>query len=170
MGLWQLPLLCLAFFGTRNVRQRINYSIFARSDFLGFCARLQLLRSSSRSTCQSFRGPNRHSRGWRRSDGMRKGGSRLEVAFWCGSGHSRGIMPSGMWCTRARSHRKTCCATFQPHFVLFFPFSPSGPHFAPSYSFAHILLSGTPIDDPFSPTRSTSKHLPILTIIFSFKR
>ena len=38
------------------------------------------------------------------------------------------------------------------------------------YSFTHILLSGTPIDAPFSLTRSTSKHLPIPTIYFSFKR
>jgi uncharacterized protein HemY len=35
MGLLQLPLLCLAFLGTRNVGQRINDSIFACSDFLG---------------------------------------------------------------------------------------------------------------------------------------
>ena len=30
--------------------------------------------------------------------------------------------------------------------------------------FTHILLSRTPIDAPFSPTRSTSKHLSISTI------
>ena len=36
IGLWQLPLLCLAFLGIRNARQRINDSIFARSDFLDF--------------------------------------------------------------------------------------------------------------------------------------
>uniref|UniRef100_A0A2N9ES65 Aminotransferase-like plant mobile domain-containing protein n=2 Tax=Fagus sylvatica TaxID=28930 RepID=A0A2N9ES65_FAGSY len=46
-------------------------------------------------------------------------------------------------------------AAFPLHFVAFFPFSLSGPHFAPLHSFAHILLSGTPIDAPSSPTRST---------------
>ena len=51
MELWQLPLLCLAFLGTRNVGQRINDLIFARSDFLGFRARLWLSRSSSRFAC-----------------------------------------------------------------------------------------------------------------------
>ena len=35
-----MPLLCLAFLGTRNVGQRINDSIFARSDFLGFLTAL----------------------------------------------------------------------------------------------------------------------------------
>uniref|UniRef100_A0A2N9I3E8 Uncharacterized protein n=1 Tax=Fagus sylvatica TaxID=28930 RepID=A0A2N9I3E8_FAGSY len=35
---FELPLLCLAFLGTRNVGQRINDSIFARWDFLGFRA------------------------------------------------------------------------------------------------------------------------------------
>ena len=55
-------------------------------------------------------------------------------------------------------------------FAFFLHFSPLGPHFAPTYSFAHILQSETPIDDPFSPTRSTSKHLLILTILFSFER
>jgi hypothetical protein len=61
-------------------------------------------------------------------------------------------------------------APFPFHFVPFSPFSLSGPHFAPLRTFTYILLSGTPIDEPFSPTRSTSKHLPILTILFSFKR
>ena len=65
---------------------------------------------------------------------------------------------------------KRSARPFSLIFVLFLPFSPSGPHFAPVYSFAHILLSGTPIDNPSSPTRSTSKHLPIVTILFSFKR
>ena len=55
-------------------------------------------------------------------------------------------------------------------FAFFLHVSPLGPHFAPTYSFAHILQSETPIDDPFSPTRSTSKHLLILTILFSFER
>ena len=36
-----MPLLCLAFLGTRNVAQRINDSIFARSDFLG-CSTVHL--------------------------------------------------------------------------------------------------------------------------------
>ena len=43
-------------------------------------------------------------------------------------------------------------------------------NFAPAFSFAHILQSRTPIDDLSSPTRYTSKHLPILTIFFSFER
>ena len=55
-------------------------------------------------------------------------------------------------------------------FGFFSPFSPFGPHFTLASSFAHILQSGTPIDDPSSPTRYTSKHLPILTILFSFER
>ena len=71
---------------------------------------------------------------------------------------------------RARPHFYLRRATLRPHFVLFPFFFLSGPHFAPSYSFTHILLSRTPIDEPFSPTRSTSKHLSILTIFFSFKR
>jgi hypothetical protein len=62
------------------------------------------------------------------------------------------------------------CAPFRSHFVPFSPFSLSGPHFALSCSFTHILPSKTPIDAPFSPTRSTSKHLHIPTIYFSFKR
>jgi hypothetical protein len=61
-------------------------------------------------------------------------------------------------------------AAFPLHFVAFFPFSLSGPHFAPFHSSAHILLSGTLIDAPSSPTRSTSKPLSIPTIYFSFKR
>ena len=120
--LWQLPLLCLAFLGTWNVGQRINDLIFARSDFLGSRVHLRLSRSSSRFTCQPFRGPNGHSRSWGGSDRAWKGGSWLEVAFWCGSGHSRGMMPRGVWCTRVRSHLKTRRATFQPHFVLFLSF------------------------------------------------
>ena len=36
-----MPLLCLAFLGTRNVGQRINDSIFVRSDFLGFLTALE---------------------------------------------------------------------------------------------------------------------------------
>ena len=72
--------------------------------------------------------------------------------------------------THARSHHIMRHATFPFHSVFFFPFSLSGPHFAIFCSFVHILLSGTPIDEPFSPTRSTSKHLPIPTILFSFKR
>uniref|UniRef100_A0A2N9FVP5 Aminotransferase-like plant mobile domain-containing protein n=1 Tax=Fagus sylvatica TaxID=28930 RepID=A0A2N9FVP5_FAGSY len=62
-----------------NVGQRINDSIFARSDFLGFRALLRLLRSSSRFACQPFRGPNGHSEVWGRSVGMRKDGSWLEM-------------------------------------------------------------------------------------------
>ena len=89
MGLWQLPLLCLAFLGTRNVGQRTNDSIFARSDFLGFHALLRPLRSSSRFACQSFRGPNGRSRGWGGSDGVRGGGSWLEKSIWRGGGDSR---------------------------------------------------------------------------------
>uniref|UniRef100_A0A2N9HWW9 Uncharacterized protein n=1 Tax=Fagus sylvatica TaxID=28930 RepID=A0A2N9HWW9_FAGSY len=54
-----------------------------------------------------------------------------------------------------RSHYFRPRAAFPLHFVVFFPFSLSGPHFAPLHSFAHILLSGTPIDVPSSPTRST---------------
>ena len=38
IGLWRLSLLCLVFFGTKSVEQRINYSIFVHSDFLGFRA------------------------------------------------------------------------------------------------------------------------------------
>ena len=37
--LWQLPLLCLALFGTKSVEQRTNDSIFAHSDFLDSRAR-----------------------------------------------------------------------------------------------------------------------------------
>jgi hypothetical protein len=69
-----------------------------------------------------------------------------------------------------RSHYFRRRAAFPLHFVVFFPFSLSGPQFAPFHSFTHILLSGTPIDAPSSPTRSTSKHLPIPTIYFNFKR
>uniref|UniRef100_A0A2N9EEA6 Aminotransferase-like plant mobile domain-containing protein n=1 Tax=Fagus sylvatica TaxID=28930 RepID=A0A2N9EEA6_FAGSY len=47
------------------------------------------------------------------------------------------------------------------HSVLFSPFSQFGPHFAPTTSFAHILRSGTPIDDPSSPTRYTRLRLTI---------
>ena len=101
---------------------------------------------------------------------MWKGSSWLEGTAWRGGGDSRVIITRCAWWCRARPHLKTRRATFQPHSVLFFPFSLSGPHFASSYSFAHILLSGTSIDNPFSPTRSTSKHLPILTILFSFNR
>jgi hypothetical protein len=55
-------------------------------------------------------------------------------------------------------------------FGFFSPFSPSGPHFTPISSFAHILLSRTSIDDPSSPTRSTSKHLLIPTLLSSFEQ
>uniref|UniRef100_A0A2N9HDJ4 Uncharacterized protein n=1 Tax=Fagus sylvatica TaxID=28930 RepID=A0A2N9HDJ4_FAGSY len=70
----------------RNVGQRINDSIFARSDFLGLRVLLRLSRSLSRFACQSFRSPNGHSRAWRRSVGMRKYDSGLESGemgqFW----------------------------------------------------------------------------------------
>ena len=56
------------------------------------------------------------------------------------------------------------------HFVFFSPFSLFGPHFAPAASFAHISRSRTPIDDPSATTCHTSKHFPILTILFSFER
>ena len=56
--------------------------------------------------------------------------------------------------------------SFRPFFFLFALWTP----LRPLCFFTHILLSGTPIDAPFSPTRSTSKHLPIPTIYFSFKR
>jgi hypothetical protein len=55
-------------------------------------------------------------------------------------------------------------------FVFFSPFSLFGAHFAPTTSFAHISRSGTPIDNPSSSTRHTSKDLLILTILFSFER
>ena len=56
--------------------------------------------------------------------------------------------------------------SFHP-FLSLFALWTSLRHFC---SFVHILLFETPIDEPFSPTRSTSKHLPIPTIYFSFKR
>ena len=86
------------------------------------------------------------------------------------------------------------------HSVLFSHFPQFGPHSAPVVSFAHISRSGTPIfsflncwnvlhwlfsslclfalflrsripiDNPFSPTRHTSKRLPILTLLSSFER
>jgi hypothetical protein len=46
-------------------------------------------RSSSRYACQSFRGPNGHSKAWRRLVGMRKGGSWLEKAAGRVFGNSR---------------------------------------------------------------------------------
>uniref|UniRef100_A0A2N9HC15 Aminotransferase-like plant mobile domain-containing protein n=1 Tax=Fagus sylvatica TaxID=28930 RepID=A0A2N9HC15_FAGSY len=87
--LGKLPLLCSAFLGTRNVGQRINDSIFARSDFLGLRVLLRLSRSSSRFACQSFRSPNGHSRAWRRSVGMRKDDSGLEMVKRGSFGNSR---------------------------------------------------------------------------------
>ena len=119
MGLWQLPLLCLAFLGTRNVGQRINDSIFACSDFLGFRAHLRLSCSSSRFACRPFRPLKRHSRGWRRLDGIRKGGSWLEVGLWCGRGNLRDTVLRGEWWTRTRSHLITRRATIPFHFRLF---------------------------------------------------
>ena len=170
MGLWQLPLLCLAFLGTRNVGQRINESIFACLDFLGFRAWLRLPRHSSRFACQSFWGPNGHSRAWRRSYGMRKVGSWFKMASGCVFGNYRVTITRCSWWTRARSHYKLCRTpfrlSFRPFLSLFALWTP----LRPFCSFTHILLSGTPIDAPFSPTRSTSKHLPIPTIYFSFKR
>ena len=170
MGLWQLPLLCLPFLGTRNVGQRINDSIFARSNFLSFRAWLRLPRSSSRFACQSFWGPNGHSRAWRRSDGMRKDGSWFEMAEGCMFGNSRVTITRDAWWTRVRSlhklRRAPFCLSFRPFLSLLTLWTP----LRPFCSFTHILLSGTPIDAPFSPTRSTSKHLSILTIYFSFER
>uniref|UniRef100_A0A2N9FFH7 Uncharacterized protein n=1 Tax=Fagus sylvatica TaxID=28930 RepID=A0A2N9FFH7_FAGSY len=72
-----------------NVGQRINDSIFARSDFLGLRVLLRLSRSSSRFACQSFRSPNGHSRAWRRSVGMRKDDSGLEMVKRGSFGNSR---------------------------------------------------------------------------------
>ena len=170
MGLWQLPLLCLAFLGTRNVGQRINESIFACLDFLGFRAWLRLPRHSPRFACQSFWGPNGHSRAWRRSYGMRKVGSWFKMASGRVFGNSRVTITRCSWWTRARSHYKLCRTpfrlSFRPFLSLFALWTP----LRPFCSFTYILLSGTPIDAPFSPTRSTSKHLPIPTIYFSFKR
>ena len=141
MGLLQLPLLCLAFLGTRNVRQRINNSIFSRSDFLSFCAYLRLPRSSSRFTCQSFRGLNGHSRAWRRSDGIWKDGSWFETTGWRVFRDSRVTITRGAWWTHARSHHIMRRTTFPFHSVLFFPFSLSGPHLA---IFALLFISCYP--------------------------
>ena len=165
IGLWQLPLLCLAFLGTRKVGKRINDSIFAYSNFLDFRACLPLSRSLSQFACQSFRPPKRHSRGRRRSDEIRKGGVWLEVAIWCEKG-----TPAARDGTARGPTLKRVARPFFFIFSFFSSFSPFGPHFAPAFSFAHILQSETSIDDLSSPTRYTSKHLPILTIFFSFER
>ena len=141
MGLWQLPLLCLVFLGTRNVGQRTNDSIFARSDFLGFHACLRLSRSPSRFACQPFRGPNGHFRAWRRSNGMRKDGSWFEMADWRVFGNLRVTIMRDAWWTHARSHHIMRRATFPFHSVLFFSFLLSGPHFA---FFALLLISCYP--------------------------
>jgi hypothetical protein len=125
MGLWQLPLLCLAFLGTWNVRQRINDSIFARSNFLGSRAHLRLSRSSSRFACQSFRGLNWHSNGWRRSDGMRKGGSRLEVAGWRVVGNSRVMVPREVPPYNASRDLSLSFCPFLSSFALWTPLRPS---------------------------------------------
>ena len=153
-----MPLLCLAFLGTRNVRQRIYDSIFSRSNFLGFRDWLRLLDSSSRFACQSFRGPNRHSEGREGLDEVRGGSSWLERSAWRGGGDWRVMI--------TRRALRALSLLFRPFFFLFALWTP----LRPLCSFTHILLSGTPIDAPFSPTRSTSKHLPIPTIYFSFKR
>ena len=68
--------------------------------------------------------------------------------------------------TRRAWWRCAFSLSFRPFFFLFALWTP----LRPLCSFAHILLSGTPIDVPLSSTRSTSKHLPIPTIYFSFKR
>ena len=219
MGLWQLPLLCLTFLGTRNVGQRINDSIFACSDFIGFCAWLRFLRNLSRFACQSFRGPNGHSEGWEGSDEVWGGSLWLERSVWRGGGDRRVIIMRRAWWRRARSHLKTRRAPFRSHSVFFSSFSLSGPHFTPSallliscypglwltrrfrlraprvsifpsqpfisalnsrnvliWSFSFLCLlvffsrSRTPIDNQFSPTRPTGKHLSIPTLLFSFER
>ena len=139
MGLWQLPLLYLAFLGTRNVGQRINDSIFARSNFLGSCVCLRLLRSSSRFACQSFRPPEKHSRGWRRLDGIQKGGAWLKVVIWREDGNSRDIMMRGAWWYSMRSHLKTCRATFLLHFRLFLSFFALWTPLHPSLFFCSYL-------------------------------
>ncbi len=158
-----MPLLYLAFLGTRNVGQRINDSIFARLDFLDFRACLRLPRSSSRFAGQSFWGPNGHSRAWRRSDGMRKDGSWFKMANRRVFGDSRLMDPREVPPYNAP---RDLSLLFRPFLSLFALWTA----LRLFCSFTHILLSGTPIDKPFSPTRSTSKHLPIPTVYFRFKR
>jgi hypothetical protein len=94
----------------------------------------------------------------------------LEVVIWLEKG-TRAASWSAARDVTARG--PTLRRTARPFFFIFgffSPFSPFGSHFAPTSSFAYILQSGTPIDDPSSPTHYTSKHLPILTILFSFER
>ena len=164
-----MPFLCLAFLGTRNVGQRINNSIFACSDFLGIRAGLRLLHSSSLFACQSFWLPNRHSRGQRRSDGARKGGAWLEVTLWRVNGNSRVTVPGGAWWGHARSHLLSRAASFPLHFFFSSFLFLFGPHFAPNPFFGSYLAIWDSIDDSSSPMCHTSKHLPILTILFSFE-
>jgi hypothetical protein len=107
---------------------------------------------------------------------VEKDRTRCEEAV-CGSKGRFGVeVGTGAWSSRAAHDDGTRGPTLKRAarpFVLissfFFPFRSLDP-LRPLCSFTHILLSGTPIDAPFSPTRSTSKHLPIPTIYFSFKR
>uniref|UniRef100_A0A2N9H8M3 Uncharacterized protein n=1 Tax=Fagus sylvatica TaxID=28930 RepID=A0A2N9H8M3_FAGSY len=106
----------------RNVGQRINDSIFARSDFLGFRVLLRLSRSSSRFACPVLPGPNGHSKGWRRSVGMRKDDSGLEMVKRLARsfGNSRMTIMRARDDGRARPHYlKGAARPFASHFVAF---------------------------------------------------
>uniref|UniRef100_A0A2N9HU53 Uncharacterized protein n=1 Tax=Fagus sylvatica TaxID=28930 RepID=A0A2N9HU53_FAGSY len=122
-----------------NVGQRINDSIFARSDFLGFRVLLRLSRSSSRFACQSLLGSK-----WifQRLRMIERGVGRRLVA------RKGRLARDGPTLKDAARPFALISSLFLPFFALWTPLRLL-------CSFAHILLSGTPIDAPFSPTRST---------------
>ena len=153
----------MAFLGTRNIGQRINDSIFARLAFHG-CRAVYLGLRASPSRLQKDiprveedrTGYEKVTRGSRWQSGVK----RETRASPCCAAHDGA--------TRGPTLRRAARPFFFI-FAFFLHFSPFGPHFTPAFSFAHISRSRTPIDDSSSPTCSTSKHLPILTILFSFE-
>ena len=112
---------------------------------------------------QAFQGSKKIGQGTKRRCTAR-GGISAEKAGSCGF-TTRGAL----W-GRARSHFIRTDRLFSIHFVFFSSLSLFEKHSAPASSFAHFSRSRTPIDNPFVPTRHTSKHLPILPILFNFER
>ena len=162
-----MPLLCLAFLGTRNVGQRINDSIFACSDFLGFLTAVAQFVSvrvlAFPGSKWAFRGLEKIGRDMKRRF-VARNDEMARVWELARDHHARRVMdPREVPLLQAPRDLSLSFCRFLSLFALWTPL-------CLFYSFTHILLSGTPIDALFSPTRSTSKHLPIPTIYFSFKR
>ena len=81
IGLWQLPLLFLAFLGTRNVGQRIKWLNFCSLGFSRFSCPFTVVAQFASVCVPIFLASKQAFQGQRRLDGVWKGGAWHEVAL-----------------------------------------------------------------------------------------